>query len=307
MTLSTLKAAVIRKASLTALVIKKHSPEILLTAGVVGMVGATVVACKASTKAGKLLDDAKAKLDIIKEASEKFPEEEYSATDRQVDTVTAYVQTGFEFVKLYGPAVTLGALSIGCVVASYGIMKKRNLAYAAAYKVLEEGFTKYRGRVIEQYGEEKDLELRYGAERRVTTETVVNPETGKKEKITKEEFIPARDCGPYTRFFDEFNDFWDNSSEELNFMFLTSNQDYANNLLHRNGYVFLNDVYKMLGFKPVPDGQLMGWFDTPKRDKVISFGIFEGKTGASRRFVNRTEPSILLDFNVDPLPIYDQI
>ena len=36
---------------------KKHSPEILVVAGVVGVVGSTVMACKATTKVNDILDD----------------------------------------------------------------------------------------------------------------------------------------------------------------------------------------------------------------------------------------------------------
>ena len=38
---------------------KKHSPEILVIAGVVGGVASAVMACKATTKAGDILDDTK--------------------------------------------------------------------------------------------------------------------------------------------------------------------------------------------------------------------------------------------------------
>lgn len=308
MNLTTLKAVAIRKANRSVLVVKKYSPEILLGLGIVGMVSATVIACKATTKAEKIIDDAKAKLDIVHEASEEFSEEKYSATDRQVDTLTVYAQTGFEFVKLYGPAVTLGALSIGCIVASYGIMKKRNLALVAAYKVMEEGFTKYRKRVVDEYGEEKDKEFRYGIKQKTVTETITDPTTGETKKVKKTmAYIPARDAGVYARFFDDLNPQWDKDSPELNFRFLFAQQEHFNFLLHRNGHVFLNDVYKAVGIDPCPDGQLVGWLDNPEKTKYIDFGLYEYHDEYTRDFVNRKAICFLMDFNVDPEPIYDQI
>ena len=43
--------------------LKKHSPEILVTAGVVGVVASAVMACKATTKVNDIL--SKTKEDVI--------------------------------------------------------------------------------------------------------------------------------------------------------------------------------------------------------------------------------------------------
>lgn len=92
-------------------------------------------------------------------------------------------------------------------------------------------------------------------------------------------------------------------------MFLRAQQNYANDLLVKRGYLFLNDVYKMLGFEPTRAGQVVGWRHEPEKsdcDGYVSFGIYNANRETARDFVNGYERSILLDFNVDG-PILDTL
>ncbi|MFQ7396483.1 MAG: DUF6353 family protein [Neglectibacter sp.] len=47
-----------------------------------------------------------------------------------------YAHTGFQYIRLYAPAVLLGAASITCILTSHKLMRKRNMALAAAYATL---------------------------------------------------------------------------------------------------------------------------------------------------------------------------
>ena len=49
---------------------KKHSPEILVVVGVVGIVSSTVMACKATTKVNDIIDEAKETIDKIHDGVE---------------------------------------------------------------------------------------------------------------------------------------------------------------------------------------------------------------------------------------------
>ena len=85
-----------------------------------------------------------------------------------------------------------------------------------------------------------------------------------------------------------------------------------NRKLDLNGYVFLNDVYRALGFESTPYGAVVGWYKSKNmdemsgRDGFVDFGIFNPDNERARAFVNGYERSILLDFNVDGI-IYDLI
>ena len=56
----------------------------------------------------------------------------------------------------------MGGLSIAALTRSHNILTKRNAALTAAYGALEKGFSEYRARVVEKYGEEEDRDFRYG-------------------------------------------------------------------------------------------------------------------------------------------------
>ena len=56
-------------ASKAVMKLKKHSPEILVVAGIAGTVVSAVLACKATTKVAEILDETKGTLDTIHEGS----------------------------------------------------------------------------------------------------------------------------------------------------------------------------------------------------------------------------------------------
>ena len=306
MNLNKITTVLSNKASRSVLVAKKFSPEILVGVGIVGLIGSTVMACNATLKVDAVLAVAKEKKDKIDKASATMNHDVYTEKDRQKDLVITYVQTGADFVKLYGPAVLLGSVSIACILGSYNIMRKRNIAVVAAYKVLKDGFDKYRERVVEDLGVDKDLEYRHGTKMETVEEVISDPETGKKKKLKK--LVPTYDSNhvsQYARFFDESCAEW-SKTPEYNLLFLKTKQNYANDLLHSRGHLFLNEVYTELGIKHTQEGSVVGWVLSEDSDNFVDFGIFDVRRKAARDFVNGEERSILLDFNVDGV-IWDKI
>lgn len=295
------------------LVLKKYSPEILTAAGVIGTVGSTVLACKATLKVEDILDEAKKKSNLINAVhdGEIEVDAEYTDKDYSKDLLVNRTQTAVKLIKLYGPAISLGALSITAILGGQHILRKRNVAVMAAYKLCEESFNNYRSRVKDELGEEKDRQFYYG----MTEETVkdkVKSKDGKTKTVTKKvEKAPDHLYSQYARFFDEANINWDKSPEQ-NMYFLKMVQNQMNDKLKARGHVFLNEVYDALGFDRSEAGQLVGWvWDKDNTameagDGYIDFGIFDGNDCAKRAFVNGDERSILLDFNIDGM-IYDLI
>ena len=291
--------------------LKKSSPEILVVAGVGGVVASTVLACRATLKLNDVLEESKETITKIHETAEN-PEfaDKYTEEDSKKDLTITYVQTGVKIAKLYAPAVIVGAVSIGCVVKSHNILKKRNIALAAAYKVVDKSFKEYRGRVVERFGDELDRELRYNIKVK-DIETIEKDKDG--NESVKTETVKVMNINPteysdFARFFDEMSPYWTKDSES-NFMFVNRQQNYANEKLRTDGYLFLNDVYDMLGLQRSKAGQIVGWIyseDNPNGDNYVDFGIFDGNRESTREFVNGYERSILLDFNVDG-PIIDRL
>ena len=293
-----------RTVKMTGFKVKKHSPEILVAAGIVGTITSTVMACKATTKAGDIVDDHHEKMEQINQVALMAKEDEtvdYTEQDLKKDTTIVYTQTAVQFIKLYAPSVILGAVSIGSILYSHKILTKRNAALAAAYATIDKGFKEYRGRVIERFGKELDKELKYNIKAKEFEEVVVD-EKGK-EKVEKKTVNVAdpNQFSDYARFFDESCIAFTKSPED-NLWFLKQRQGEANRRLQHDGYLFLNDVYEMLGLPKTKAGQVVGWVYNEKEpigDNFVDFGIYDQSREAVRDFVNGYERAILLDFNVD--------
>lgn len=306
MNLTSFKKAAVFSFNRGSLIARRYSPEILLGVGMVGGLVTVVMACNATLKSQSVIATAKANLATIKEA-EKYPDK-YSLEDRQKDLATTYSKAGFELIKLYGPAVTLGVASGVCILASRNILNKRNVALVAAYKAVEQSFADYRGRVVERLGAEGEREVRQAITKKTVVTEEIDSETGKKKKVKtiRDEFDPNK-VSKYARFFDDTCEHWD-PNPQYNRMYLQNKQNWANDLLHARGHLFLNEVYEMLGYDHTSDGAVVGWILTKdgSTDNFVDFGIFEGDRPANRDFVNGKTATVLLDFNVDGL-IYDKI
>ena len=290
---------------------KKHSPEILTGAGIVCVVASTVMACKATTKLSAILDETKEQTDQIHGYVEKNGySEKYSENDEKKDLAIVYTKSGVNIAKLYGPSVLVGVLGITSILAGNNILRKRNVALTAAYTAVDNGFKKYRERVVERFGEAVDRELKNNA-RKEEVEVIETDENGEEKVVKKAAYVVnPSDISEYARFFEEYtvddkgnkikNTYW-TSNNEYNLMFLKKAESFANDKLRINGYLFLNEVYEMLGIPKTKAGQVVGWvYDekNPVGDNYVDFGLYKDNLSYSD-FVNGYDPAILLDFNVD--------
>src|SRR6188472_3797355 len=164
--MSFVPAAISKTVARNSLVLQTKSPGLLFGAGIVGVIGSTVLACRATLKMEEVLGEAKSKLDMAK----GLEHEDYSERDRQKDITTIYVQSGVKVLRAYGPAIIVGGLSIAALTSSHNILSRRNAALMSAYAALEKGFAEYRARVVEKYGEDEDRHLRYGSRTEVVKE-----------------------------------------------------------------------------------------------------------------------------------------
>lgn len=293
----TQKASVV--AGRTGLKLKKYSPEILLVTGTISIVGGVVLACKETLKVEEILDEAEATKQLINDTLAD-DNQDYTEEDAKADSVKVTIRTGVKLVKNYIPSASLILTGLACVFASYGIIRKRNVALSTAYTGLQTAFDSYREKVKEAVGEEREKDIRFG---RQEVKAEVMDEEG---KVTKEKVkVPTTtEHSPYARFFDSSSRAY-KDDPEYNLAFLNAQEGLANNLLHARGHVFLNEIYDMLGFDRTPAGQFVGWA-LGNGDDYIDFGLYNPYSEAGRRFINGHEPVVLLDFNVDG-PIYDKI
>ena len=307
-----MKQEIINKAtrllSSTQYQVKKHSPEILMIAGIAGTIVGTVLACKATTKVSEIIEEKNKNIEDVHTCLEDNTKE-YTEEDSKKDLTIIYAQTGVKLFKLYAPAIGVMALSFASIIAGHKVLKKRNIAIAAAYAAIDKGFKQYRKNVIEEFGEGVDQQMRFGLK---SKEIKKKDKDGKTVKET-EYYIdpdanPLDNISEYARFFDAASSNFA-KDPEYNMMFLRRQQDYANEMLKSRGHLFLNEVYDLLDIPRSKAGQVVGWvYDkngNTKGDNYVDFGLYRNDQG-TRRFVNGLEYNILLDFNVDGV-IYDII
>jgi len=296
----------------TLLKVQKYSPEILLGVGVVGLVTSTVLIVNNTSKAKVIKAQWNVDINDIGEVEARMNDDdvpktnggqEYTEVDAARDKVVVTGQAYWKFVKLYGPPAALGLASLSCIFGSHRIMQKRYVSVAAAYRLIQTAYAKYRERVVDDVGQDKDVYYRHGVAP-TDVEVEVIDDKGKKKKVIQKvvdySAMPA-DVSEYAKFFDDYSPYWSKSAD-LNRAFLQLKQNMLNDLLTSRGHVFLNEVYDELGLLRTSAGAVVGWVsDGPDSDNYIDFGIFDIDDAGARRFVNGFEESVLLDFNVDGL------
>lgn len=298
-----MKNGLTRALGKAGLKLKKHSPELLVAVGIVGSVVSTVIACKATLKVNELLEEDNKNLEKIHEMHDK-KHPRYSEKDYKMDLVKAYTKAGAKLAVNYAPAIAVGAFSYGCIIGSNRILNKRYAGMAAAYAGVDQLFKKYRGKVVEQFGEDVDQQLYYDykVEEIERTETKEDGTTETKTEVVNNlKGLDPSQYSVYAKFFDESNPNWTKSAE-YNMTFLKGVQSACTNKLIATGHLFLNEVYDMLGIERTGIGQCVGWIYDAKHpigDNYVDFGLYDETKSRARAFVNGTENVILLDFNVD--------
>lgn len=284
----------------TALRAKKNSPHIFFAAGLAGVVTSAVLACRATLKLEKELDQIKLDLDTVRQNKEIVTETDgaYSQSDYARDLSTVYFKSSMKVVRMYAPAIIIGSASIAALSGSHIQMARRNAALSSTVALLGQAFNDYRDRVREVVGEDKELELY----RNMTPcELDIDGKTVK--TLAKNPDSPFGHSS-FAVCFDERSSHWQ-KNVEMNRIILNSIQFQMNNKLRAYGHVFLNDVYDELDLPKSDQGQIFGWMkNSDTGDGNIEFVMYDAfNTPDSRQPYDK---SIWLDFNVDAVPLYGQ-
>lgn len=282
--------------------IKKASPEILIVAGIGCVIGATVLACKATKKANDIVDDSMDELDDTRDNLVAT-----NASDREIarEMLKIKLKTAGKLAAVYGPSAALGAAGIAMIFTSHGIMKKRNGALLAAYNALDAAFRQYRERVrSEEDGFERDRRYLTGESRELIDKNETLRDMANESLYLAHYRNPF---GPEVFVFDQYTSKrWSHHSMS-NLNVIRSVEDWASTQLRINGHLFLNDVLDELDIEKVPWGQFIGWLKKPDSTNQLKF-IAESEVEKLMGYdgLEREEPRILIEFNTDGI-IYDQL
>lgn len=276
--------------------LKKHSPEILVGVGIVGVVVSGVLACKATLKVEGIIAEHNENMDKIRKCPES---EKYTETDRKHDTAIQYGHTVMKLSKLYAPAVGLAVISLGSIIGSNYILRKRNAAITAAYASIYTAFNEYRERVVERFGKDVDHQLRYNIKQTEIEETVTDEKTGKEKQVKKKVNAALGDESGYARYLRSGNGLYYGGNNDYIRMALNAKQAMFNTWLQAKGYLTLNEAYRELGFEESKAGMVCGWIydpDRPNGDNYIQLDVTEVYLPTES---GDYEKAFAIDFNVD--------
>lgn len=270
--------------------LKKNAPHIFFVGGAVGMVTSTVMACKATLKLPETLEEIENDLGVLKELRHDDINVNYPSNEITKDTAYVYGKSAGKLLRLYGPAAGVGLVSLGALTGAHVNLSRRNTALMAAYATLSTAYENYRERVAKEFGKDEELDLYHAKVDEIQIEG--------SDEVTP--VVDSSQWSPYARMFDEKSEHFVKNAE-YNRLFLTAQQNWANDILTARGHLFLNEVYDMLGFDRTPEGSVVGWFRGGDGDDYVEFGFHEVID-----FINGYEPRVILDFNVDGV-IYDKL
>lgn len=271
---------------------KKNSPEICLISAITTSVAALAVAIARSQKAVKALTDYKeTRVGIQKAIDDKYTDKDGNVYTEEIakgDVNIAKASLVKGLAVAYAPAIALEAVSIGMMFGGFKIMKGREASLVAAATLAQKSFDKYRDKVEEILGKEKEEEVYKDS---------IKQEKKEDKAVTEKEYMDncKRYNGAYAALFDETSYHYHRDAD-ANWCFVMEQQKIANQMLISNGYLMLNDVYDMLGIKRTIIGQTHGWiYDTKNKDRhnYVDFGL------ASLYGKEELDPSIWISPNCD--------
>ncbi len=286
--------------------VRKNLPTILTITSIAASGIAIVTASVASHKAMPVIEETKNKISDINDL--------YNDEKRKINKTTArnciiktLAKSSGKILKIYAPTILLYACSVASTIGNHNIMANRNAALAAAYASVKAGYSTYRNRIKEKYGEAVDDEIVKGLKE--TKKQVLNKDTGELEEISTLEEKPIP--GDFIAMFDEtIPGFVENVNYNLDL--LIAKESSLTMKLKIQGYLFMEDVWETLGYqmgwltvRQRQQAKVIGWIYDPEdstRANRVSFGLTNPDGSYSyraREIIRSGNPGMVLEFNPD--------
>ena len=215
--------------------VKAVSPHILIMGGVIGLVGAGIYACVKTPEAVDIIDDVAGDIDDVR-----------SDSDHDIrDLAVCYCRGGARLARHYAIPVCIAGLSICAIFGSHKIMVGRNAALTSAYGLLAESYRRYRGEVVNRFGEEIDRQI-YNGERDVMD---VDAETGEVKDTSHVEYDQDAPCGIYDIILPYYVDDFQ----------LECFSKYFTDYLHAFKHLTLADVRRYFKLEHKGGAGVVGW------------------------------------------------
>ncbi len=267
--------------------VKRNAPELLLGGALITGTATVILSSRATLKAKEINDSFKDQKQVLESdyAIGAIDDVEMKKTVRSV-----YTKYAIALAKEYAIPAGLYAATVAMIYSSYKIQKDRQIALSAALTACTTAYSTLVNK------------LKKGAAAGLTAKEVldgiearekIDPETGE-VTIEKYQGEPVS-TDIYKSRFDRYSSVWEKDKFQ-NESTLRGEQNWANDKLRLQGYLFLNDVYDRLGLPPTYEGQIVGWLAEGDGDGFVDFGIFDCENYEDFRYDSN---AFELNFNVD--------
>lgn len=203
---------------------KKHSSEILIGIGIVGMCSSIVMAIKDTPKALRLIEEKEEELEV----------DSLEPIDILKTVWKCYLPTAITFV-----------CSSAVIISANVVQAKRHAAIAAAYELCEGAMREYKNKTIEVVGEKKEQTIMDAIAKDKVEEHPVPAE--------KREIIITGSGN--TLCLDSISGRYFYSDIER----IRKIENFLNKRLLDDMYITLNEVYYELGLDEIKIGDALGW------------------------------------------------
>lgn len=223
---------------------------ILTGVGIVtGLVG-TVLACRATLKIATKAEEHKKLIEDTKANCAEAGMDE-KATHKEV--MKSYRHIGVDYVRKFWPAVGLLGVGYALIIRAHSIEVAKNEALMSAYIGLEQLFNKYRSRVAEQVGEEREEQIYKQAKVDQAEENTIGKYAG---PFRNGSYLLYNDsCVGYQEGCPQANSFLiDTIEQELNMKFTTFAPVYLNDVMRACGHEEVNGGWDWVKAKGLTDG-----------------------------------------------------
>ena len=287
----------------------KNKPTIYVVSGMIGTAISVYLAWRAGKKTKPVIEEVKTDLNEVRklrpegievkneetgEVTTVISEKALNQKDYSIALGKAYIKAGYKLGKVFAPAILTEAASLTAIGVGYGILNERHLATVEACNMYASMIAKYRNRVRNEVGEEKEKQIYYGVSEKEFEEPEIDKDgkpkldkNGKpKVKRTKRQVLEEELAkhSMYARVFDPKNcsefEYNTKTGEEDVFYNNKSIKDrvaYLNKTMYYRPYHMwtMNEIYKEFGFKGRKFGQVTGYHCSGV-DKATGQFIYDG-------------------------------
>lgn len=226
--------------------VKKHSPIILTTVGIIGLGTTAYLAYKSRDKVEAVIEGI----------------EDARANDLDIDKME--VATGLA-EALYAP-VLVGAVSVAAIFMSYKIQSRRVTALAGALVAQQARNAFFEKKYRSVHGD--DAYVKFSAPTEMQHETYIDDKGKTKTKSTE---VRAEFDKTIGQWYDESSEYV-SDDHAYNMAMIESVEERLQTLLFQRGSLLLNEVRDQLGFERIKAGALLGWTskDSFSIDKTVN-------------------------------------